>query len=155
MQKSEAIEIVAIDPRTPSVAALVHELDRYMGGLYPAESNHLLDLDTLAGSDVRFFAARAGEDAVGCGAIMLKEGYAEVKRIYVSPKARGLGLGRLILERIERETRALGYALMRIETGTLQPEALALFSRMGFSRCGPFGDYPTDDPYSVFMEKRL
>ncbi|MFL5259072.1 MAG: GNAT family N-acetyltransferase [Hyphomicrobiales bacterium] len=155
MHTSEAIEIVAIDPRTPSIAALVHELDRYMGGLYPAESNHLLDIDTLAGSDVRFFAAFAGEDAVGCGAIMLKKGYAEVKRIYVSPEARGLGLGRLMLQRLEEEARALGVALMRLETGTLQPEALSLFSRRGFVRCGPFGEYPADDPYSVFMEKRL
>jgi putative acetyltransferase len=155
MQNTEAIEIIAVNPRTPSVAALVHELDRYMGGLYPAESNHLVDLDTLAGSDVRFFAARAGDQAVGCGAIMLKDGYAEVKRIFVSPTARGAGLGRLMLQRLEEEARALGFGLMRLETGTLQPEALSLFSQMGFLRCDPFGDYPTDDPYSVFMEKRL
>jgi putative acetyltransferase len=155
MQSTEDIEIVAIDPRTPSVAALVHELDRYMGGLYPAESNHLVDLETLAGSDVLFFAASAGDDAVGCGAIMFKDGYAEIKRIFVSPRARGLGLGRLMLQRLEEEARALGFGLMRLETGTLQPEALSLFSRMGFSRCNPFGEYPTDDPYSVFMEKRL
>ena len=45
--------------------------------------------------------------------------------------------------------------MMRLETGTLQPEALALFASMGFARRGSFGDYPTDDPYSVFMEKSL
>jgi putative acetyltransferase len=149
------IEIALADPRAPEIATLVHELDRYMTGLYPAESNHLVDLDALAASDVRFFVVRRGGEALGCGAIMLKEDYAEVKRIFVSPRARGFGLGRLILKRLEEETQTNGRAVIRLETGTLQPEALALFAAMGFAQRGPFGDYPTDDPYSVFMEKRL
>jgi putative acetyltransferase len=155
MRKDEPIEIALVDPRLPPVAALVRELDQYMTALYPAESNHLVDLDTLASPDVRFFAARSGGEALGCGAIMLKEAYAEVKRIFVSPRARGLGLGRRLLARLEQETRLRGLDLMRLETGTLQPEALSLFAAMGFARSGAFGDYPTDDPYSVFMEKRL
>ena len=44
---------------------------------------------------------------------------------------------------------------MRLETGVHQPEALALFAAAGFKNCEPFGGYPTDDPLSVFMEKRL
>jgi len=36
-----------------------------------------------------------------------------------------------------------------------QPAAIRLFEQAGYRRCGPFGDYPTDDPLSVFMEKRL
>ena len=155
MQNDDTIDIGLADPRTPGIAALIHELDRYMSALYPAESNHLVDLDRLASSDVRFFAAAIKGEALGCGAIMLKNGYAEVKRIYVSPGARGLGLGKLIIERLEQQTRAEGYRLMRLETGTLQPEALSLFAAMGFARRGPFGDYPVDDPYSVFMEKKL
>jgi putative acetyltransferase len=155
MQANKPVEIALTDPRLPPIAALVRELDRYMTGLYPAESNHLVDIEALAAPDVRFFAARADGDAVGCGAIMLRQDYAEVKRVFVSPRARGLGLGRLILSRLEQETRACGLALMRLETGTLQPEALSLFAAMGFARRGPFGDYPTDDPYSVFMEKEL
>lgn len=51
--------------------------------------------------------------------------------------------------------RLQGITLMRLETGISQPEALALFEACGFTRCGPFGDYPADDPYSVFMERRL
>jgi putative acetyltransferase len=64
-------------------------------------------------------------------------------------------LAKLILARLEQETRTLGLRLMRLETGTLQPEALSLFAGMGFAPRGPFGDYPADDPYSVFMEKEL
>src|SRR5690348_8374244 len=121
MQKSDTIETILVDPRTPMVAALVRELDRYMTGLYPAESNHLVDINTLAAADVRFFAVQRSGEPLGCGAIMLKDDYAEVKRIYVSPHARGLGLGRVILDRLEQEARALGFLLMRLETGTLQP----------------------------------
>jgi putative acetyltransferase len=155
IKAGKPIEISRVDPRKPPVAALVRELDQYMTGLYPAESNHLVDLETLAGPDVHFFAACSEDEAIGCGAIMMKGSYAEVKRVYVSPRARGLGLGRQILGRLEQEVREHGLALMRLETGTLQPEALSLFGAMGFVRRGPFGDYPTDDPYSVFMEKRL
>ena len=52
-----------------------------------------------------------------------------------------------------RYAREHGLKAMKLETGTLQPEALGLFARSGFSPCGPYADYPTDDPYSVFMEK--
>lgn len=48
-----------------------------------------------------------------------------------------------------------GFTLARLETGVAQPEALGLHVTLGYSRCGPFGDYPTGDPLSVFMEKRL
>jgi putative acetyltransferase len=152
------IAITRVDPRKAEITALVHELDRYMQGLYPAESNHLVDVETLAQPDVHFFAVTVDGTPRGCGAIMLRAedgGYAEVKRIFVSPKARGLGLGRKIIAHLEATARAEGLALLRLETGPYQPEALALFAASGFVRCGHFGDYPTDDPLSVFMEKRL
>ena len=156
MNRKPAIAIERVDPREPEVSALIHELDRYMGGLYPAESNHLVDIETLAGADVHVFAARLDGRYCGCGAIMVRrEGYAEVKRVFVSPAARGHGVGRLLLERLAEDTREAGLSLMRLETGTLQPEALGLFEAMGFARCGRFGDYPADDPYSVFMERRI
>jgi putative acetyltransferase len=152
------IVIARVDPRTAEITALVHELDRYMQGLYPAESNHLVDVETLARPDVHFFAATVDGTPRGCGAIMLRAedgGYAEVKRIFVSPAARGLGLGRRIIAHLEATTRAEGLALMRLETGPYQPEALALFAASGFVTRGHFGDYPTDDPLSIFMEKNL
>jgi putative acetyltransferase len=158
-QVMQSVSIARVDPRLPGVTALIAELDRYMAGLYPAESNHLVDVETLAQPHTHFFAAAVAGDYRGCGAIMLQgreEGaYAEVKRIFVSPRARGLGLGRRIIETLIDASRAQGITLMRLETGTRQPEALGLFAAMGFSRRGPFGDYPVDDPLSVFMERRV
>ena len=156
MIRKPNIAIERADPRLPALRALIAELDRLMAGLYPAESNYLVDVDALAGPETVFLAAQAGGETLGCGGIMIRDGdYAEVKRIYVSPRARGRGIGRRLLERLEAEARAQGLKLLRLETGRRQPEALALFTAFGFSPRGPFGDYPPEDPYSLFMEKRL
>lgn len=150
------VVIAREDPRKPDVARLIHDLDAMFHALYPAESNHLVDLDTLAGADMHFFVARRQGEALGTGALWHRDPtYGEVKRIYVKPEARGLKLGRLILEKLEKNAREHGLAAMKLETGIHQPEALGLFAAQGFVKCGPFADYPADDPNSVFFEKRL
>jgi putative acetyltransferase len=74
--------------------------------------------------------------------------------MYVAPSARGQGLGRAILARIEAQATAEGLGLLRLETGIHQAEAIALYRRSGYVDCDPFGDY-RPDPLSRFMEKRL
>ena len=143
------------DPREPRVRRLIEELDALQLSLYPAESNHLLDIETLAQPRMRFVSASVDDVVLGCGGIWLHDDYAEVKRVYVSPAARGLGLAKKIMTRLEDEARAVGMSIARLETGIYQPEALGLYRALGYTDRGPFGDYPTDDPMSVFMEKRL
>lgn len=156
MTSRAQVEIVKVDPRVPEITAMIHILDKYMGELYPAESNHLVDVNTLALANVHFFGVKLDGQFVGCGAIMEQgNDYTEVKRIYLDPSARGHGLGRLIIERLVAESKSRGFRMMRLETGISQPEALGLFEACAFKRCGPFGDYPSDDPYSVFMEREL
>jgi putative acetyltransferase len=149
------IEISAADPGEASVRVLIEALDAYMIPLYPTESNHLLDIETLRQPQMRFFAARVDGQTLGCGGCWLHADYAEIKRVFVSPAARGLGLAKRLMDRIEAEARAAGMAIARLETGIHQPEAIGLYRRLGYAECGAFGDYPTDDPNSVFMEKRL
>ena len=149
------ILITIADPAHPPVRAMVEELDAYLVPLYPAESNHLLDIETLRQPEMRFFAACRGEEVVAIGGCWLHADYAEVKRIYVTPAARGLGLAKLMMQRIEEEATACGRMIARLETGIHQPESLGLYRRLGYVDCGAFGDYPADDPNSVFMEKRL
>ena len=147
--------VIAIaDPADSSVRVLIEALDQYMIPLYPAESNHLLDIETLRQPEMRFFAAYAGDQVMACGGCWLHGDYAEIKRVFVNPKARGLGLAKKLMQRIEHEARDSGRAIARLETGIHQPEALGLYRALGYAERGPFGDY-AEDPYSVFMEKVL
>lgn len=142
-------------PRQPEIVRLVEELDTYLGSLYPAESNHLLDIESLAQPDVRFLVARRVGEALGCIALRVDPaGWGEVKRLYVSPRARGLGLGRWLLSALEAEAQGERLPLLRLETGIRQPEALGLFRAAGFREIPAFGAYGPD-PLSVFMEKAL
>lgn len=133
---------------------LIAALDDYLGSLYPAESNHFLDLEQLAQPEIRFFVARRGGAPVACGALRVAGGYGEVKRMYVDPKARGGGLGRALLGAIEAQAAREGIRIMKLETGIHQAEALALYRSAGYRECPPFGEYQPD-PLSLFLEKKL
>ena len=155
MPTDKIIEVIRADPREAKIRKLIESLDVYMLALYPSESTHRVDTTILASRNARFFCALCDGMLVGCGGILIEHDYAEVKRIFVSPKARGLGVGRKLMERLEVEWRRLGFKLLRLETGIYQPEALALFKAMGFVPCLSFGDYPNNDPNSIFMEKQV
>lgn len=151
---SHAIEIAVERPVRADVEALLCASRAMMAGLYPPESCHGLDLAAYERPEVTLFVARANGVAVGCGAFQLHgDGSAELKSMFVAPDARGRGIGRAILGRIEGAVRGRVNAL-RLETGVKQLPAIRLYEAAGFVRRGPFGSYP-DDPLSVFMEKRL
>ncbi|WP_405642761.1 GNAT family N-acetyltransferase [Streptomyces uncialis] len=73
------------------------------------------------------------------------DGDAEIKRMYVTPEARGLGLARRILASLESDARAAGRTRMVLETGTEQPEAIALYESSGYTPCDKFGYYRDSD----------
>jgi len=149
------IEIAVEDPDQPEVALLLQASDVYMASLYPAESNHMLDVASLRQPGVAFLVARVDGKALGCGAVVDSgEGWAEVKRMFVSPAARGLKLGRRLLDELEAIAIRRGARVLRLEMGGLQPEALGLYRSAGFVEIGPFGSYGPD-PLSIFMEKTL
>ncbi|MFL6632856.1 MAG: GNAT family N-acetyltransferase [Massilia sp.] len=142
-------------PDQPEVRDMLARLDAYCAALYPAESNHLLDIASLMQGDVLFLVARDVDGAaVGCAALVNKQDYGEVKRMFVDERSRGLGTGRKLLEHLVMFARMSGLSVLRLETGIHQPEAISLYERMGFERRPPFGDY-RDDPLSLFMEMRL
>jgi putative acetyltransferase len=148
---------IALEPADqPDVVALIDALDAYQKPLYPAESHHGIDIAALSQPNVLFAVARdpGTRVAVGCGALVLNPGYAELKRMYTDPAHRGRGIAARLLALLEAEGRARGWTRFALETGPLQPEALAFYERQGFRRCGPFGDY-WDDPHSVFMQKQV
>jgi len=150
-----ALTIRPEPPNQPDVIALIAALDYLMAALYPAESNHLLDITALSDPAVTFLVVRDEQEVVGCGALLRDpRGWGEVKRMYVKPGQRGRGIGKRVLDELEAVARKCGLRLLRLETGIHNAEALALYRRAGFVECAPFGDYVLD-PLSVFMEKRV
>lgn len=155
MFSSSAMTIDFESPDQSEVIALIAELDAYQDTLYPPESRHALDLESLKQPNVLFAVARDGAGrAIGCGALLLCPEFGEIKRFYVHPRGRGQGVARQLLALIEARAIGSDCTLIKLETGPYQPEALALYASAGYERRGPFGDY-TNDPLSVFMQKRL
>ncbi len=150
------IEIIPVTAPDDGILEMVARLDALMKGLYPPESTHLTPPEELSAGANRFFAAKVDGKLMGCGGFrVVGRDYAEIKRIFVDPSARGLGLAKALLNRLESESRLLGVLEMKLETGIYQPEAIGLYERCGYTQCPVFGDYPKNDPYSYFMRKSL
>jgi putative acetyltransferase len=99
--------------------------------------------------------ARRGDAAVGVvGLKPLEPGIAEIKRLYVTPEARGAGLGRGLAERALAEARAKTYDRVRLDTHRpSMAEAIVLYRHLGFVEIAPYG--PDLGGEIVFFEKRL
>lgn len=93
--------------------------------------------------------------ASGCGAIKhYDEGVMEVKRMFVLPEKRGLGIGGLLLQELEKWAKELGYRKCILETGVKQPEAIALYNKSGYRIIPNYGQYLNVEN-SVCFEKEL
>jgi putative acetyltransferase len=152
-----SLTITLIAAPNDAVRLLIAELEDVLSAEYPPENRHGLPFEAIFQPHVRFFVASLDGAPAGCGGVALLDGFAEVKRMYVRPAARGQGVARAILDRIEAETRAANLPVLRLETGDKQTDALRLYRRYGFTDCPPFGDYAVLPPQtiatSIFLEK--
>jgi ribosomal protein S18 acetylase RimI-like enzyme len=103
----------------------------------------------------RLLLAVDAGNAAGCIALRpLQDGICEMKRLYVRPAHRGLGLGRTLVERLIAEARALRYERMRLDTvGSAMNDAIALYRRIGFKEIAPYSAIPIDS--ALWMELLL
>jgi GNAT superfamily N-acetyltransferase len=117
--------------------ALRAELRARYGGDFDAGGE-----PTAADTPVFLVARTDDDEAVGCGALReLGDGTFEIKRMFVRPPARGLGLGRRILHLLEWEAAQRGAVRVVLETGPEQPEARGLYERLGYRSIPNFGPY--------------
>lgn len=146
------VTVELADPR--AAKHLLEASHALMQSLFPEETNNYLSIEALSAPDVSFFAAEVSGQLVGCGALVAKDGYGEIKSMFVDPDARGKGIAALVLGRLLDEAHSLGMVEVKLETGTLLNSAHRLYERHGFTVCEAFGNYEPS-PYNVFMEKRL
>jgi len=103
----------------------------------------------------RLFLAQYEQQAAGCVALRkLEAKICEMKRLYVRPAYRGKGLGRILVERVIAEARAIGYERMRLDTvASSMQDAVELYRRMGFKEISPYRENPIEG--ALYMELLL
>src|SRR5262245_48077606 len=117
----EAIIISPVDPTSTEAAELLAASDAYQSALYPATSLHLLTGDALKVIGATFLGAYLDGRLEGCGAYLNHAGqYGELKRMFVRPDVRGLGVGWRLLLALEAHASAAGLTVLRLETGVYQ-----------------------------------
>ncbi len=148
---------IRIDDLTgPEIIALLEEHLRCMT-VSPPESRHALNLDGLREPDITFWTIWNGTGLAGCGALKeLDSQHGEIKSMRTAYAHLRRGVASRMLEHIIAEAKRRGYLRLSLETGAMDyfEPARSLYSKFGFTPCGPFGSY-VEDPNSVFMTKKL
>jgi DNA-binding MarR family transcriptional regulator/GNAT superfamily N-acetyltransferase len=154
---ASAVQIVALDPEHEHARwcldRYTEELNRRSGRTFDPAVGATARPDEMRPPNGQFFVARLYGDPIGCGAVKHHaDAPAEIKRMWISPGARGLGLGRRLLQTLERCAREAGAAVARIETNSDLVEALTLYRATGWREVAAFNDEPYADRW---LEKAL
>ncbi|MBA3831898.1 MAG: GNAT family N-acetyltransferase [Chthoniobacterales bacterium] len=155
---SPPLAITPADPFAPESLRLAGALWAELSTLYPEMTAPPFPPRDIAGERAVFMVASLGERAVGCGAVRPLPGdgadVAEIKRMFVAPEARGIGVAHEILRTLEEWARTRGYRVARLETGLRQPVAIRLYERAGYYPIRRYGHH-ADDSLAVCFEKSL
>jgi GNAT superfamily N-acetyltransferase len=175
-----AIELVAVEDAATREAArdLISEYLRWIASVAAASYGLSFDIDAMVTSDIedrekfyppsgRFYVIRHENANVGVGCLKrITPSVAEIQRMYVQPHVRRVGAGRLLLQQLLSDARAIGYEAVRLESLKFLSAAHALYKSVGFAEITPYAEnsmtnyQPRDtiDRYrssAVFMELRL
>jgi GNAT superfamily N-acetyltransferase len=144
---ASAIQISACDPRHPNarraVQAYVTELSyRFEDGFDPARGISATD-DEVSPPAGLFVLATLHAEPVGCGVLKFhRDAPAHLKRMWVAPQVRGLGLGRRLLAELEAQAAAHGARTLQLETHRALSEAIGLYRTAGYREVPAFNDEP-------------
>ena len=164
---ANALEISAEPLMGPVAQSLIATLNAELSALYPepGATHFQLDPAQVAPGTGAFLVARRNGKPIGCGGLRrltetsvvaaLGADVGELKRMFVAREARGQGVGRALLTRLESEARTLGLSRIVLETGIRQHEALALYRRAGYVDMPAYGEYSLSPGTSVCLTKTL
>ena len=123
----------------------------------PAGSTHVLDIDGLKDSSIKFWSLWENNKLIGCGALkFLEKGHGEFKSIRVADEFRKKGIGERIINHLIEEAKKLEISKLSIETGAGEffAPARKLFKKFGFKECKPFAHYK-EDPNSCYYSLNI
>jgi putative acetyltransferase len=135
------------------VRALLERHLAFSRAVTPPGHVHALDVAGLVDPAVSFFSARRGGALLGVGALkQLDPSHGELKSMHTAEAARGQGVGRAMVDHLLSIARVRAYRRVSLETGTMDAyaPARALYAKVGFLPCDPFGEY-TANPHSTCM----
>jgi GNAT superfamily N-acetyltransferase len=141
------VRISVVDPTSPDARWCFEQYfaelgERFEAGFDPTLgiSAHAHELTPPAGL---LLVAHLREEPIGCGALKLHENApGELKRMWVAPRARGLGLGRRLLLALEHSAREAGVTVLHLETNRALVEAIQLYRSCGYQEVEAFNDEP-------------
>jgi GNAT superfamily N-acetyltransferase len=138
----------------PDAVALIAEVQQEYVVRYGSEDATPVDPAEFAPPRGLFLVAYVDGRPAACGGWRAHETDVELKRMYVSPAFRGRGLARAVLKELERTAAQAGYRRVILETGSKQPEAIALYRSSGYEPVPSFGYYK-DAPAAVHLGKAV
>jgi DNA-binding MarR family transcriptional regulator len=151
------VEIVAVDPEHPDARQCLRsyfaELERRSGAPFDPLVGSTAEPHELRPPAGEIVVAYLRDEPVGCGALKHHPGATtDVKRMWLAEAARGLGLGRRLLETLEQRAAGAGARTARLETNAALVEAIALYRSAGYREVPAFNDEPFAD---LWFEKPL
>lgn len=150
LMRAAAVVIETADPASADARAcidayLAELAQRFESGFDPKRGPSA-DPGELVPPSGLLLLARLDGQPLGCGALKrIGEGAGEIKRMWVSPAARGLGIAQRLLEALERQAAAMGLSTLRLDTNRTLTEARALYARNGYREIPAYNDNPYAD----------
>jgi DNA-binding MarR family transcriptional regulator/GNAT superfamily N-acetyltransferase len=145
LMTASMVEVSVVDPRRRDARACLRAYFAELGERFDSGYDPALDL-TATDAEMTppaglFLLATLHEEPVGCGALKFGgSGPADIKRMWVAPSARGLGLGRRLLPELESQAAARGVRVVRLETNRSLAEAISLYRNSGYREVPAFND---------------
>lgn len=139
-----------IDPRSRDAVSCLEryfaEIDERFEEGFHVEHSLVPDAGEFTPPTGLFVVARLRDEPIGCGALKMRgQGPADIKRMWVDPAARGLGVGRRLLTELERHAGSRGVSVVRLETNRTLTEAIAMYRSAGYREVEAFNDEPCGD----------